>query len=78
MSIEQKETIGSIVNWAFKIALSIAAYLLVTNFVELKESVRLIGGDVIGIRIQMQHVTDQVEANKIDIDKLDERKADKK
>ena len=46
MSNEQQSLVGSIINWSFKIVLSVCAWLAVMTFVDMKDQLKSMGVDV--------------------------------
>lgn len=81
MSTEQKQIVGSIVNWAFRIVLAICGYLLVDKATDINDNMHLIRNDIMELKLHIQHVEDTHSSaiNELsrDISRLDADKQNK-
>lgn len=64
MSIQQKEALKFIMDWAAKIVFGIIAYLAVTSFQEMKTDIKQVSTDVQGIRERLIRIETKQEDNK--------------
>ena len=56
MSLDQQRTIGSIVNWSFKVVLGVCAWLAVTTFIDMKDQMKSMGSDVKDVAKDQQNL----------------------